>query len=1108
MQANRYPILQLSSCFKKSPNGYNLLMIILLLSAFVFKVRAQDQSSFLPITDHSGLTAALQKQVKQTLRENSRIIWFEKNEGQFGGPELLYAGRTVFGSVGIYAGKIRLAAKLTEGIQVVDIDFPGAGRNLMIQSSGTAPVEGSYNWGAQRIQPKIVPELVLHNLYPGIDLRLYTGSEGQLEFDWIVWNAAKFGQIKMRFTGQDAMKIDPSGAVTINLRKQAITLKMPETYQIIRNQKINIPAKFELKGNQIAYQVQQLKDPNAPLIIDPVMAWSTYVHNNTSTFDEYLYAIAVNNQSELYACGITNEPIFIAYMSNIQPGFQSVYNYATSATRSRQTAILYRLNATGTAITAWTYTGQTNNIPVAMGVFPDNRVLVVYQRDTVQIFSKDLNSRLYNGAISSGVATSVYSYQSQAIADNNVFYLGGIAENNLPAGLFNPGAPDTTRSGREAVIIRVESAQTAPTPTWATYVGGSSSEAFTAIAITPDKSKLAFAVHVDGTGTNYPALIKAVDNSIAGTELLVGVLAVGKPSSFDVFSYLGGTGDEGKSSSKTSAALVACDNKYFYVAGNTTSNNLPGTTGAAQPAHGLNKSISDQFLAQIPLNGSAGTGFRTTYNGGEGADLVGGLVIDYRTNDVLLFGTTESVEFPVYNGAGYSPYYQAAHGNTSSGPQDITYTVFSNGLTTRKFSTYIGGSHNDYLGSTGKLQGTGHFQYCPTNGLTYIGTTIHSDQTTIPPQWMSAIPGFDKSIPAASTSKDSHFIFAMNPNTNDYGDAPVSYEQGNPAASAAAAYKLRIGNELDPEDKPNSSVMANGDDIQNFGSVDDEDGLTGVPSLWPGQTEYDIMVNVLNNTGADVNLYGWLDNNGNGLFDADEFTQVTVPSNPLVQPVGLSFSSLPPFASTKGYTILRLRLTNVTLTAANATGEFGIGEVEDHVILQALILPVQLLQFTAQLNRNQVALNWQFSDASVREVTIEKSTDGSHFQLLGRTTITGQVQTLQDLYATGSKSYYRLSWLADDGHRLYSAVHLIQRAAVSEYQVMPNPTPSITRLKIPAGKQPVCQLYDASGKLLQQFKVASGQSEAEISLKNQPPGVYLLQIITDQEKRRIPIVKQ
>jgi hypothetical protein len=1109
------------------------LLICTLLSVFTHAICTPvfSQNSPSEKTKNSANKAApvesnnIQAQIKQTasrtLKTSTNSIWFEKNDGQFGNPQVMYGFRTSFGSMGVYKNKLRVATKQTEngkdiGQQIVDISFPGSLQNWSIMPGKKSDVKGSYNTKNGTINAAIFNEITLKNVYPNIDLRLYSGEHGDLEFDWLVARAADYKKIRMNFTGQDGITIHRNGDIVLEMKQEDMKIMIPETYQVIGGKKKLFDARMSKGKNNktLQYEIAGNIEPNLPLVIDPVMIWSTYIHNNTNTFDEYLYTIAVNTSSEVYACGVTNEAISTAYMSGVTPGFLGTFTFATTGSKV-QSVILYRLNPKGTIITAWTYTGQTTNVPVDMGIFPDNRILVIYKTDTIQIFSADLTTRLYNDVISARVATNVSSYQSQAIINNDEFYLGGVATSALPPSIVPGTSPDNVISGDEGIILRIINASTAPSANWGTYVGGTANESFTAIAATPDKTKIAFSVHVDGVGGTYPALVNAVDNTIAGTELLVGVIQTGRPTSFNVFSYLGGSADEGTSGAKSAATLVAADNNYFYAAGNTLSTDIPGTVGSAQTAHGANTSLSDQFLSQIPLNGSAGSGFISTYNGGDDFDIVGGLVIDYRTNDVLLFGTTQSLDFPVYNASAYSPFYQGTHGATANGKQDITYSVFANGLASRKFSTFIGGSFNDYLGSTGKLQGAGHFQYNATNGLTYIGTTIHSDQATLPPQWMSSIPGFDKSIPMGTTSKDNHFIFAMNPNTDDFGDAPATYDAGIPASSAVSFFDIRIGDEADAEQRPNSSILADGDDNQNYGSLDDEDGVFSIPSITTGDVTYSITVSVYNNTGAAVNLCGWIDSDGNGVFDTNEFATANVPSSASQQFIVLNFSGLPPFTSSIGYSYIRFRIANVTLTSADVKGYFGKGEVEDYLVLQTLVLPVSIQKFTAIAQAENALVSWKVSDEiNVKTYHVEHSTDNAKFNKLCTLNATGNhdYNWVHTNPITGV-NFYRLHITSAGGVETYSAVQAINFSKNAKVTVYPNPAKDIIIISLPASmvNEPasIC-LYSMDGRLLFQKRVKSLNLAETLDLSRYPEGKYILNINTDNElkRKKLEVLKQ
>lgn len=1082
-----------------------VLCVLITFSFFTSYAQVAAHKKKQPISKTKKQQASI-----NTLRQSTDVIWFEKNIGQFADEKIQYGFRTAFGIIGVFNNKLRMVARQSErdktsGHQVVDISFPGSPGNWNIETGEKSTVEGTYNTTAGiSLAPAIFTEITLKDVYPGTDLRLYSGDNGSLEFDWLLSKAAAYRNIRMQFTGQNSLRVDKKGNLLIDLQHDDIKVVIPETYQVINGKKKLLQASMQLSDDKktIGYHITGNINVEQPLVIDPVMSWSTYMHNNTKTFDEYLYAVAANDNDEIYACGLTNEPMSSAYLSGVAPGYSSDYTHSLNGSGKRQTAILYRLNSSGTQITAWTYTGQNANVPVAMAIFPNNRVLVVYQNDTIQIFSPNLSTRHYSGVIdAASVASRISSYQSVAIYDNNTFYLGGVAGNYLPRSVIPANAPDTSYSNGEGVILRVTNATGTPDISWGTYVGGTSRERFTAIALTPNKSKLVFGVHTEGAGSAYPSLVNAVDNTILGNELLVGVLNLPAPTSFAVFSYLGGNGHEGSAGTISSAALVAADNDYFYVAGNTLSVSLPGISGAAQTAHGANTRFSDQFVSRIPLNGSAGTGFRTTFSGGNDVDLVGGLVIDSRTSDVLLFGTTVSSDFPVYSPNPISPYYQATHGPFEFGTRDITYTIFSNDLSTRKYSTYIGGSYDDYLGSTGKLEGTGHFQYSNVSGLTYIGTTIHSDQTTMPGQWMSSVPGFDKVVPAATRSKDSHYIFAINPNTSDYGDAPESYDGTDPANSVVSYSEIHIGLTVDPEPKPNPTASASGDDTQNNGSRDDEDGVVTPPSMYMFATSYAVPVSVYNSTGANVWLCGWIDTDGNGIFNSYEYRRMTIPSSTVQQNVVLNFSGLPPFMPVNGSTYLRLRISTSNLTSNNARGSFGKGEVEDYLVPQAVILPVTLQRFNATLQHDKVLLNWLVSnETDMSRYEAEHSTDDRTFSSIGsKLADNNGTYNMVHLTPQEGTNYYRIKMYGSDGSFTYTPTRKVVINNNRNITIHPNPAKDLININF--NETSILQavtitVMAADGKVVAKKQLPMANRVETIDASNLAKGYYFVRIET------------
>ena len=169
----------------------------------------------------------------------------------------------------------------------------------------------------------------------------------------------------------------------------------------------------------------------------------------------------------------------------------------------------------------------------------------------------------------------------------------------------------------------------------------------------------------------------------------------------------------------------------------------------------------------------------------------------------------------------------------------------------------------------------------------------------------------------------------------DFGDTPAN---GSPAPVAGTtsygstdSHRLRSGLYLgtlsDQELVHQASTDALGDDTNN---TDDEDGVTSFPTLTSNASSYAVNATVTNTTGSAATLYGWIDMDGNGTFDNDEFTSVAVPNGTSGGTVTLNWASMPGLVA--GTTFTRLRLTSNVLTAADAATAVSDGEIEDYAL--------------------------------------------------------------------------------------------------------------------------------------------------------------------------------
>jgi len=174
----------------------------------------------------------------------------------------------------------------------------------------------------------------------------------------------------------------------------------------------------------------------------------------------------------------------------------------------------------------------------------------------------------------------------------------------------------------------------------------------------------------------------------------------------------------------------------------------------------------------------------------------------------------------------------------------------------------------------------------------------------------------------------SLFTFASTAYAVDTGDAPGSYG----VVSHEVVTPSPFLGEVEPDDNDNfadSSAMGDDDD-----GLDDEGGVFDFPTLVQNRKSYDTNVFATNSLDTAVTLSGWVDFDGNGTFDADEFSTAVVPAGSDNAKFKLEWPSLIGVTTEyEGVTYARFRISSVALLAADATGSAPDGEVEDYSLV-------------------------------------------------------------------------------------------------------------------------------------------------------------------------------
>jgi hypothetical protein len=169
----------------------------------------------------------------------------------------------------------------------------------------------------------------------------------------------------------------------------------------------------------------------------------------------------------------------------------------------------------------------------------------------------------------------------------------------------------------------------------ATYLGGSNGDYSYALAIHPQTGE----VYVAGEtlSTDFPQTSGGAQTSYRGGHDAFVARLNSNLTSILQSTYVGGSGVEW-----VRAFAIHPTTGDVYVAGTTTSTDLPRTTGGAQATFGGN--VFDAFV--VRLNRDLTQILQSTYLGGSDDDLAFALTIHPTTGEVYVAGRTNSFPFP------------------------------------------------------------------------------------------------------------------------------------------------------------------------------------------------------------------------------------------------------------------------------------------------------------------------------------------------------------------------------------------------------------------------------------------------------------------------------
>jgi hypothetical protein len=198
---------------------------------------------------------------------------------------------------------VQLAQIQTQGGAVIQLNLVGANPRPVAVGEDQRPGPVNYFIGRDRSKWHTrVPtygKVQSKDVYPGIDLAYYW-DPSQLEYDFEVAVGANPRQIQFDVKGADSVSVDASGDLILRTEQGALHIKSPVLYQTFNGMKLLISGGFSLKRSTRVGSSLTGYDRNKPLVIDPVLLYSTYL---CGLADDQAIGLAVDSEGSAYVAG-------------------------------------------------------------------------------------------------------------------------------------------------------------------------------------------------------------------------------------------------------------------------------------------------------------------------------------------------------------------------------------------------------------------------------------------------------------------------------------------------------------------------------------------------------------------------------------------------------------------------------------------------------------------------------------------------------------------------------------------------------------------------------------------------------------------------------------
>ena len=549
-------------------------------------------------------------------------------------------------------------------------------------------------------------EVVYHNLWAGIDLRLY-GKDADVEQEFIIRPGGDPTSVQVAYNGIKGLEIAPDGSLIVHTAGGDLRETKPRIYQEIAGNRVPVAGQFKLiSKNAYTFEVSSHQAQYA-LVIDPTLSYSTFLGGSAGyglygygDENEWGIGIAVDSAGSAYVVGMTASTDFPTTTGSFEPMFSG--SPGTGNISTGVEAFVTKLSPDGSQLVYSTYLGGPDQ-SWGLGVAVDSAGEAYVTGSTYGGFPTTANAFLQTGfgpfvtkLSAAGDALTYSTYlesqgdilaydigNSIAVDSSGIAYLTGTT--TFAGFPTTANAVQTVYSGSRDCFVAVidPSASGTASLLYSTYLGGTYDQFSEAIAL--DSSEK---VYVTGdAGSGFPLTPGAFQNSCSARYCTfvakLDPFAPSGPQSLVYSAYFGGSGES------VGYGIAVDSSGAVFVSGEAESGSpvpFPTTAGAFETTPPtLPAESAAFFVTELSPDGSSLV-YSTFLGAGSG-----GIVITLdAAGNAYIAGSTTSADFPITTDAYQSQFY----GGNISG-WDAFLTILNPTGSALVYSTFLGRENDD-----------------------------------------------------------------------------------------------------------------------------------------------------------------------------------------------------------------------------------------------------------------------------------------------------------------------------------------------------------------------------------------------------------------------------